>query len=225
MGIGAAIVGSAAVGLISGSKSASAQKQAAQTASDSSLQSTRESIASQEKLANQARADLSPWKTTGEAALSKLWAGVNSGAFDVGTVDVTKDPSYAWRMSEGVNALDKSAASRGRLLSGAQQQGVADYAQNLASTEYSNAYARQSAEKTNQYNMLNNLSNTGQSAAAGQAAVSQNLSSSTANTLAANSVAQQNSAYQAGNARAGAYNSAATSVNQGIQNWLTYKAM
>lgn len=49
-------------------------------------------------------------------------------------------PDYQFRMKEGVNALDRSAASRGMLLSGAQTKGVQQYGGNLASGEYNNWY-------------------------------------------------------------------------------------
>lgn len=52
--------------------------------------------------------------------------------------DFQASPSYDWRLSQGVNALDRSAASRGMLLSGAQGKAVTDYGQNQASQEWGN---------------------------------------------------------------------------------------
>lgn len=52
------------------------------------------------------------------------------------------DPSYAWRLGQGVQALDQSAASKGTLLSGAQGQALTNYGQGAASQEYGNWYGR-----------------------------------------------------------------------------------
>lgn len=50
----------------------------------------------------------------------------------------TESPSYNWLLTEGVEALDKSAASRGRLRSSAQEDRIMQFGQNLASTDYQN---------------------------------------------------------------------------------------
>ncbi|WP_375182734.1 hypothetical protein, partial [Sphingomonas adhaesiva] len=84
-------------------------------------------------------------------------------------------------MDQGIEALDKSAAARGRLLSGAQQKGVTDYSQNVASQEYANAYARESNEKARKYNMLSGLSYGGQASAARQAQATSQLGQQTSN--------------------------------------------
>lgn len=72
-------------------------------------------------------------------------------------IDVTQDPSYKFRLNEGINALDKSASARGMLLSGAQQKAINKYAQETASQEYANAYNR--ALTTNQSNNQVNTQN------------------------------------------------------------------
>lgn len=47
-------------------------------------------------------------------------------------------PGYQFRVNEGVSALDKSAASRGRLRSGAQNKALTRYGQGIASEEFGN---------------------------------------------------------------------------------------
>lgn len=225
MGVAAAIVGSAVVGGVAAVASSNASSNAAKDSAKVSQEISDESLALQAALAEQQRADFEPWRVAGETALTQIEEGIASGAFQVGTVDVTQDPGYEFRMSEGIEALDKSAASRGRLLSGAQDKAITDYSQNVASQEYANAYARESNEKANQYNMLSALSQGGQSSAAGQAQASSNLATQSTNTLSNLSTDLSNSAYATGQARAGAYTGAATSVNQAAQNWLTYKAL
>jgi hypothetical protein len=52
------------------------------------------------------------------------------------------DPSYKWRLEQGQEALDRSAASRGMLLSGAQLRGSQEFGQNAASQEYGAQFGR-----------------------------------------------------------------------------------
>ena len=50
-----------------------------------------------------------------------------------GEGDFQADPGYAFRLSEGMKALDRTAASRGGLLSGATLKGAQRYGSDLAS--------------------------------------------------------------------------------------------
>jgi hypothetical protein len=75
------------------------------------------------------------------------------------------DPSYAFRMSEGMKALERSAAARGGLLSGATMKGIQRYGQDLASTEYQNAFNRYQAERAGTLNPYQALAGTAQSSA------------------------------------------------------------
>ena len=56
--------------------------------------------------------------------------------------DYQADPGYAFRLSEGMKTLERGAASRGNLMSGATMKGLQRYGQDLASQEYRNAYDR-----------------------------------------------------------------------------------
>ena len=55
---------------------------------------------------------------------------------------IYSDPSYQFRLNQGLGALEASAAARGVLRSGGTLQGVQDYAQDYASQEYQNIYNR-----------------------------------------------------------------------------------
>jgi hypothetical protein len=52
------------------------------------------------------------------------------------------DPSYSFRFQEGLKALDRQAASRGGLISGGALRAAQRYGQDVASTEFGNAYNR-----------------------------------------------------------------------------------
>ncbi len=77
---------------------------------------------------------LSPYSRTGQDALARLAAG---------NIDVTADPSYRFRLDQGLGAVNRSAAARGKSLSGQTLKALNDYAQNFASQEYNNVYDRQ----------------------------------------------------------------------------------
>lgn len=55
---------------------------------------------------------------------------------------VTDDPSYKWRLGQGTEALENSAAARGGLLSGNTGKALQDYGQNAASQEYGAQFGR-----------------------------------------------------------------------------------
>jgi hypothetical protein len=128
---------------------------------------------------------------------------------DFGTQDFQQDPGYAFRMSEGLKALDRQAAARGGLISGAALKGAQRYGQEAASQEYTNAFNRYQMNRANQLQPLQSLMGTSQTAA---------------NTLgqAAQGYAQgAGEAYMgAGNARASGYmggaNALAGAINQGL---------
>jgi hypothetical protein len=52
------------------------------------------------------------------------------------------DPSYQWRFNEGQRALDRSAAAGGSLYSGGTLKALANYGQNMASTEFDKDFDR-----------------------------------------------------------------------------------
>lgn len=221
----AAVIGTTAISAVGQYKSAKETRKGIQAGIDSQEKTTDKNLELQRELVAQQRSDFAPWRETGEAALIEMVKGVESGAFEMGQFDIKTDPSYDFRMSEGVQALDKSASASGRLLSGAQNKAVTKYGQNLASTEYATAYSRQLNEKNRKYNILSSLAAGGQASAAGQAQSTGQLANTTNSALTNLGYAQNNAGANAGAARAGGYTGVATALNQGAQNWLTYKGV
>jgi hypothetical protein len=66
--------------------------------------------------------------------------------------DVGMDPGFDFRMAEGQKALERSAASKGTLLSGGTAKALERYAQDYSSGEYNNAYNRTYGRATDAYN-------------------------------------------------------------------------
>lgn len=76
------------------------------------------------------REDLRPQREAGYRALAMLEPQV------VAPFQAT--PGYQFRFSEGVRAIDRGAAARGMLDSGARLRALMSYGQNLAADEYQN---------------------------------------------------------------------------------------
>lgn len=173
--------------------------------------------------AQKARAASSPWTSSGTSAVGKITnllglgtltqQGNNQGIYWVDPTDAKgvqtramadfeTDPGYNFRMSEGVKAIDRSAASRGLLRSGAQVKAVNDYGQGMASQEYGNYFDR-----------LLKLAGMGGESTASANNVSAGLTSSAGNMLA-----------QGGAARGSAYatgaNTLASGISSGVNNTL-----
>lgn len=107
-------------------------------------------------------------------------------------------PGYGWRMSEGINAINKSAAGRGSLLSGATLKSLNKYGQGLASEEYGNVFNR----------------------LAGMAGVGSNTANQSAAAANQTGQAMGQNILSAGDARASGYINAANAKAQGSQNML-----
>lgn len=55
---------------------------------------------------------------------------------------IYQDPSYNWRLQQGVKARDLSAASRGAVRSGAHEMALTDYGQQAGAQEYGDIFNR-----------------------------------------------------------------------------------
>jgi hypothetical protein len=153
--------GSAIYGANANSNAAQTQTNALQQAAG--LQSAQADRAQNflEQTYNQGRADQAPYRQAGVNALATLAPQV-TGPFQ-------QTPGYQFAFDQGVQALDRSAASRGMLQSGAQQKALTRYGQGVANQEYGNYLQR-----------LQALSGTGQTATAQGAAAGQQYGQSAA---------------------------------------------
>lgn len=116
--------------------------------------------------------------------------------------DYQADPGYAFRLSEGMKALENSAAARGGLLSGNMMRGAQQFGQDLASQEYQNAYNRYQQNQGNQFNRLAALSGVGQTATGALGQAGQNYATAAGNIGMGSAANQANAALMAGQARA-----------------------
>lgn len=208
---GAAI--SSIASLVGAGMTADAAKKAAQGIADSNASSNQ--LMAQINAQNQARQE--PFYQAGLKALPAYSQGVMPGGNLVrpfAESDYQADPGYGFRMSEGLKAIDRSAASRGGLLSGATLKGVQRYGQDLASQEYQNAYNRYTGDQATQRNALASL--TGFAPTASSAMQSGNVAYGTnAANLASNTA---NAMAGAGATRSSSYGNALAGIGQNVYN-------
>lgn len=131
--------------------------------------------------------------------------------------DYVQDPGYQFRLSEGMKGLDRSAAARGGLQSGAALKAAANYSQNAASAEYGNAYNRFNTDQNTQYNRLASLAGLGQTATSATAAAGSNYANNVGSYAMTNGANQGNAALSAGNARGSSYSGIANAL--GSYDW------
>lgn len=231
----AASVGGAAASVVG----AKGQAKAAQSAAELQHQDQQDSLAFQKQQYADQQKNEAPFLATGQASAEQLGVDLAPGGsltktWDqqfVAPTDVTEqnDPGYKFRLQQGQEALEGSAAARGNLFTGGTAKDLTNYEQGAASNEYSNVYGRAMTQyqmaynqfQNDQANQFNRLSAT---AGGGQVAAA-NLGSS--GSAAANNIASINSnagaqqAQQINNAAAATasgYTGAANAVTGGINN-------
>jgi hypothetical protein len=111
----------------------------------------------------QTREDQMPWLEAGRGALNKLIPMSDYTKF--GMDQCQADPGYAFRLSEGQKALDRSAAARGGLISGSALKAAQRFGQDMGSQEYQNAFNRYQTERASALAPLQSLAGIGQTTA------------------------------------------------------------
>lgn len=187
--VASAIGGSALIGAGASIYSSGVQADSAQKALDF-----------QKQQAAQTRTDMSPWMQSGQQALGQV-NDIRNGA--PGWDNFLRSPDYQFAQSEGMNALQNSAASRGGLLSGNFLRGAQQFGQGLASQQFGNYY-----------NRLNDASKLGQTSAAGMGALSAQTSNQIGQTQMGVGAAQASGAVGLAN-----------TANGAASNYLMYKGL
>ena len=216
-----AVAGAQAGSAIIGGRS---QSRAARRAADAQVQSAAEASRLQREMFDRQVQLQEPFRQggiTGQNRIMELLGiGGDAAAGDYGRFgrdfsmnDFEVDPGYAFRLSEGNKALERSAAARGMLMSGQMFKGAQRFGQDLASQEYQNAFQRYQTNRANQLNPLGTLMAAGQGAS--------NVLSGAAGQLGTQ---LGENAMGAGNARASRYinqSNALTDALSGVTNAFT----
>lgn len=162
LGIGAIVSGVAGAGAsIAG---ASAQAGAAKSAAQLQYEEQQSSLAEQRREFGIQQGNEAPFLEAGQASARQLEADLAPGGsltkqWDQPFVAPTaateqNDPGYQFRLQQGQQALENSAAARGGVLSTGTAKDLTKFGQDYASNEYSNVYARAVQQYQQAYNIF-----------------------------------------------------------------------
>ena len=230
MPFAAAGAGIGAIGsIVGGGKQASAEKTAAQD----QLQAATQATQLQQNEFNTVQQNEAPYLQAGYSGLSQLQSALPTltqtfdptsaglpSQFTFNPSMVQNDPAYQFAVSQGTQALQRTAAAQGNTLSAATNEAVGQYvagtanqfynqdqaeAANIYQQNYGNAF---NTFETNQNSVFNKLAGLAQIGAGGNAQVSQ-AGQNFANNASANTIG-------AGNAQAASTIGQASALNSGF---------
>jgi hypothetical protein len=193
-----AIVASSLIGANAASQAGNAQARAAERSAQLQYQQYLDNVKRQK-----------PFYDVGVNALPELVAASKYTPF--GMDQFQADPGYAFRLSEGQKALERSAAARGGLLSGGTGKALSRFGQEMGSQEYTNAFNRYQAERQARLGPLQSLTGMGQTTAQQIGAAGQTMAGNVGNEMT-NSAA----------ARASGYVGGANALTGGLNQYLNY---
>jgi hypothetical protein len=179
---------------------------AANSAAEQQAAAAKYSADLQKQIYDQQRLDNTPWRDAGATALSKMADPYFQKSFS--GADFQQDPGYQFRMDQGNQAMQRSAAARGGLMSGGFAKGLDRYNQDYASNEYQNAYNRFNNDQSSRFGRLSSVAGMGQNANSQLGAAGQNY----ANQVGQTAMGAANAQGAAGIASAGAWGGALSGV-------------
>jgi hypothetical protein len=189
----------AAVSLIGGQQQADATQNAANTsaaATDRAIALQREQYQKQLELQK-------PFYDVGVNALPELVKASKYTPFSM--QNFQQDPGYAFRLKEGQQALDRSAAARGGLISGGALKAAQRYGQDMGSQEYMNAFNRYQTERAARLQPLQSLTGMSQTTANTLGTAGSNMAGNVGNAYMQQGVNQGNALLAGQQARSSSY--------------------
>lgn len=196
--VAGAVVVSSYMGSEAAGKAADTQAGASDRAAELQNQQFQQNVARQK-----------PFYDVGVNALPEL---VQASKYTPFGMDQFKaDPGYAFRLSEGQKALERSAAARGGLLSGGTGKALQRFGQELGSQEYTNAFNRYQAERQARLGPLQSLTGMGQTTANTIGQAGQSMASNVGEAIGSGAAA-----------RASGYVGQANALTGGLSQYLNY---
>ena len=189
----------AAASLIGGKMQADASRSAADTANaaaDRAVALQREQYEKQLEMQK-------PFYDVGVNALPELVKASKYTPF--GMQQFQQDPGYGFRLKEGQQALDRSAAARGGLISGGALKAAQRYGQDMGSQEYMNAFNRYQTERAARLQPLQSLTGMSQTTANTLGTAGSNMAGNIGNAYMQQGVNQGNALLAGSQARASSY--------------------
>jgi hypothetical protein len=156
---GAAVLGGAYMSSQASSKAAQAQSEAARYGADAQSQAAIYSAELQKEALDKQIALSEPFRTAGTSAVNQLSALYGQGGEmynqqytpEEFKYDQFTDPGTAFRLKEGMKAMNATAAARGGLISGNALRAGQAFGQELGSQEYQNAFNRYLSNNANKF--------------------------------------------------------------------------
>jgi len=190
--VAGAVVGSAVIGGVASNKAAKSQAAAAGQATDLEREMFERNVELN-----------APFREAGITALNKL-VPLATEYTPFGMDQFQADPGYSFRMSEGMKGLERSAAARGGLLSGATLKGIQRFGQDLGSQEYQNAFNRYQTERNARLNPLQSLAGVGQTTSQQLGAAGTQMAGNVGNLMTSGAAARASGYVGGANALTGA---------------------
>lgn len=161
-GIGGSIV-NGFLGSNAASNAASAETTAANAAIAQNTQARNAAQATQQSVYQQDEQNEAPYQAAGTTAVNQMNGAVLNGQPNAQQV-LAQDPGYQFRLDQANLALQRMQAASGGVGSGGALKAAAQYSQNLASSEYGNAYNRVLQSNAQRFGQLNALAGIGANA-------------------------------------------------------------
>jgi hypothetical protein len=196
--VAGAVVVSSAIGSQAAGKAAGTQAAASDRAAQLQYEQYQDTVKRQK-----------PFYDVGVNALPELVQASKYTPF--GMDQFQADPGYAFRLSEGQKALERSAAARGGLLSGGTGKALQRFGQEMGSQEYTNAFNRYQAERQARLGPLQSLTGMGQTTAQQLGTAGQNMATNVGDAMGS-----------AAAARASGYVGQANALTGGLNTYLNY---
>lgn len=193
------------------------QGDAARSAADTAGAASDRAVALQREQYEKQLAMQKPFYDVGVNALPELVAASKYTNF--GPQQFQQDPGYAFRLKEGQQALDRSAAARGGMISGGALKAAQRYGQEMGSQEYTNAFNRYQTERAARLQPLQSLTGFGQTTANTLGTAGSNMAGNIGNAYMAQGENQANALLQGAQARASSYGNIGALFNQNKPNF------
>ena len=182
------------------------QSDAAKDAAEMQVAGGDRALAESRRTYEQGREDARPYRETGYTALQDITKRMPLFTSQFGDEQMAQylDPSMEFRRRLGEQTTARMLNVGGGAISGNTLRGLEDYGQNLASTEYGNAFNRFQNERTNIYNTLANIAGMGQQAVNTGVTAGQNFAGSQSGLITGQAAALAGGQVGAANAYSGA---------------------
>jgi len=180
--------------------------QAAKSAARTQARAAGQAMAQEREMFDIGRKDLGPYREAGYTALRDIEAlrPMLTAQFGEDQLAQYLDPSMEFRRKLGEQTTARMLNVGGGALSGNTLRGLEEFGQNLASTEFGNAFNRFQNERTNIYNTLANIAGMGQQSVNTGVQAGQNFAAQQTGLLTGQAAALASGQVGAANAMGGA---------------------